>query len=172
MPRPGAGFKPCAEGEVTEAESSGQNGANGPEGARMAEKQRSGGCLCGAIRFWVTGPMRDVVVCHCGQCRKQHGAPPGYSNAEWVKIELKGESDLAWYQSSDKARRGFCRICGSSLFWERIDSGRVSIAAGALDQPTGLKTVRHIFVADKPDWYEINDGIEQLSGTMIDAKPV
>lgn len=139
---------------------------------RQPPSHASGRCLCGAIGFEVNGPMRDVVVCHCGQCRRLHGAPPGYSQASWENIRLTGAEELAWFQSSERARRGFCRICGSSLFWEPIDTGRVSIAAGCLDGPTGLRTVRHIFVHDKGDYYEIADGLEQLSGSMADARPL
>jgi hypothetical protein len=126
----------------------------------------TGSCLCGAIRFEIRGALRDVVVCHCGQCRRQHGAPPSYTSAEWSQVTLRGEKHLKWYQSSARARRGFCRVCGSSLFWEPFGEGRVSISAGCLDKPTGLRTVRHIFVADKGDFYEITDGLEQLPYSM------
>lgn len=126
----------------------------------------TGQCLCGAVHFEIRGPLRDVVVCHCGQCRRQHGAPPSYTAAPWSNVKLEGASHLKWYQSSDQARRGFCRVCGSSLFWEPIGTGRVSIAAGSLNKPTGLRTIRHIFVADKADFYEITDGLEQLPYSM------
>ena len=139
---------------------------------RQPPSHASGRCLCGAVGFEVTGPLRDVVVCHCGQCRRQHGAPPGYSQASWENIRLTGAENLTWYRSSEGARRGFCRICGSSLFWEPVGTGRVSIAAGSLDAPTGLRTVRHIFVNDKGDYYEISDGLEQLSGSMVNARPL
>ena len=127
----------------------------------------TGKCLCGAIHFEIRGPLRDVVVCHCGQCRRQHGAPPSYTAAPWTNVKLEGASHLKWYQSSERARRGFCRVCGSSLFWEPIGTGRVSIAAGSLNKPTGLRTIRHIFVADKADFYEITDGLEQLPYSMM-----
>jgi hypothetical protein len=126
----------------------------------------TGRCLCGAITLEIRGPLRDVVVCHCGQCLRQHGAPPSYTAAAWTDVAIKGAKDLKWYQSSQDARRGFCRRCGSSLFWEPMGSGRVSIAAGCLDKPTDLRTVRHIFVADKGDFYEIKDGLEQLPHSM------
>jgi hypothetical protein len=126
----------------------------------------TGRCMCGAVHFEIRGPLRDVVVCHCGQCRRQHGAPPSYTAAPWSNVKLEGASHLKWYQSSEQARRGFCRICGSSLFWEPIGTGRVSIAAGSLNKPTGLRTIRHIFVSDKADFYEITDGLEQLPYSM------
>jgi len=126
----------------------------------------TGRCLCGAVHFEIRGPLRDVVVCHCGQCRRQHGAPPSYTAAPWSNVKLSGTNHLKWYQSSELARRGFCRICGSSLFWEPIGTGRVSISAGSLDKPTGLRIIRHIFVSDKADFYEITDGLEQLAYSM------
>ena len=139
---------------------------------RQPPSHVTGRCLCGAVHFEAKGPLRDVVFCHCGQCLRNHGAPPGYSQAAWENIRLTGAENLAWYQSSERARRGFCRVCGSSLFWEPVGTGRVSIAAGCLDNPTGLRTARHIFVADKHEYYVIGDGAEQLPGTMAKARPL
>jgi hypothetical protein len=138
------------------------DGAN--EGAKAP--RATGRCLCGAITIRINGALRDVVVCHCGQCRRWHGAPPGYSSARLEDVEVLGRRNLKWYESSPEARRGFCRVCGSSLFWEPRGAGRVAIAAGCLDQPTNLHTICHIFTADKGDFYEITDGLEQLPQSM------
>ena len=70
-------------------------------------------------------------------------------------------NNLTWFDSSPTARRGFCRLCGSNLFWEGKDLPYISITAGSLDSPTGLKLDRHIYVADKGDYYEIADGVPQ-----------
>jgi hypothetical protein len=140
--------------------------------ARAAAKARSkgptavGGCLCGAVRYEIRGPLRPVVNCHCGQCRKFHGHYGAYSNVASDGISITGYRHLKWYRSSSFARRGFCKECGSSLFWERIKSGTISIAAGTLDAPTKLKTVRHIFVADMGDYYKLADKLQKLPGTM------
>jgi hypothetical protein len=107
-----------------------------------------------------------VVNCHCGQCRKWHGHYAAYTAAPRQNVSISGESRLSWYVSSKIARRGFCAFCGSSLFWQPFDEREISIAAGSLDEPTGLETVRHIFVADKGDYYEITDDLEQLPGTQ------
>ena len=125
-----------------------------------------GGCLCGAVRYEVRGPLREVVNCHCGQCRKFHGHYGAYTNAAMKDIAVTGNRHLKWYRSSSFARRGFCRKCGSSLFWQRLKGGTISIAAGTLDSPTRLKTGRHIFVADMGDYYKIADRLERLPGTM------
>jgi hypothetical protein len=131
-----------------------------------AKKPLTGGCLCGGVRYEVKGEMRDVVNCHCKQCRKTHGHFGAYTNAKWADVKLTNQASLAWYRSSPAARRGFCRECGGSLFWERTGADGVSIAAGTLDAPTGLRTVRHIFMADAGDYYTVDDGLEKLPGTM------
>jgi len=71
---------------------------------------------------------------------------------------------LAWFQSSAQVRRGFCSICGSTLFFDPIDQDWTSVAMGAFDEPTGATLSVHIFVADKGDYYEIADGLPQRPG--------
>jgi len=134
--------------------------------AGPALTEHSGGCDCGAVRYRVNGRIRDSVVCHCGQCRRSHGHPPGYSKARTAEMTVDGEDAIVWYGSSREARRGFCGKCGSSLFWQRIGAPEISMTAGSLKTPTGLKTARHIFAADKGDYYEIADGVHQDPGTM------
>jgi hypothetical protein len=133
--------------------------------------QHHGHCLCGAVDFTVTGKMRDISVCHCGQCRRWHGHAPAYTKAKWADIALGGREHLAWYQSSAAARRGFCDRCGSSLFWERVGADAVSIAAGAFDAPIEPRQRHHIFVADKGDYYEIPDKLPQFPGTGGNSLP-
>lgn len=137
--------------------------------SRSGRESHGGGCLCGAVRYIVQGPLRPVVNCHCGQCLRFHGHHGAYSGAPWAQVTITGEDSLRWYRSSEMARRGFCAVCGSSLFWERLGRGFLSIAAGSLDRPTGLRTVRHIFTAERADYYEISDGLEQLPGTMLET---
>jgi hypothetical protein len=124
-------------------------------------KHLTGGCLCGHVRFKVDGPMREVVACHCSQCRKQTGNFIATTNAKSADVTFLETKGLKWFKSSDEAERGFCQDCGSVLFWRRFDSDTISITAGSLDGKTGLKICEHIYVADKPDWYEITDGIKQ-----------
>jgi hypothetical protein len=118
-----------------------------------------GQCLCGAVRFLLSGELRNVVVCHCDQCRKWHGHVGAYTRVPISALKIEDERSLFWFRSSEKARRGFCRDCGSSLFWERIGSGQMSVAAGTLDEPTGLETKLQIFAEDAGDYYEIDDRI-------------
>ncbi|MEM1363447.1 MAG: GFA family protein [Pseudomonadota bacterium] len=126
----------------------------------MLEK-RTGGCLCGAIRYEVTGPMRPVVACHCDQCRKTSGHHVAATSAPREAVKIYGTP--RWYASSSDARRGFCSVCGSNLFWDG-PVPHLSIFAGTLDQPTGLQMEGHIYCAHKGDYYEIKDGLPQSDG--------
>jgi len=119
-----------------------------------------GGCLCGAVRYRLTEPARQIVACHCSQCVKTHGHYAAYSAVPTEAIEIDGADNVTWYDSSETAKRGFCKICGSRLFWRKMDSGYIAVAAGSFDTPTGLKLVSHIFVADKPDYYGITDDLK------------
>jgi hypothetical protein len=119
----------------------------------------TGACLCGGVRFEVRGALRDVIVCHCGQCRRTHGHVAAYTSVAQGDVVFHEESTLKWYASSDEARRGFCNNCGASLFWEPKGEGRLAVAAGCLGTPTGLKTERHVFVHDASDYYEITDDL-------------
>ena len=117
-----------------------------------------GGCLCGAVRYRVTGPLRPVIACHCTQCRKTSGHHVAATSAPRDKVEVHGP--VAWFASSETARRGFCPTCGSNLFWDGPGT-HLSIMAGTLDAPTGLSLAGHIFVADKGDYYNIADDLPQ-----------
>lgn len=138
------------------------------EGNAMTTENRlsTGSCLCRAVRYTVTGPLRPVVDCHCGMCLKWHGHAGAYTDADDALLSIEGSEALAWYRSSGFAARAFCKRCGSSLFWKREGAARTSIAAGTLDQPTGLRTVRHIFTEDLADYYVITDGLPQLPKGM------
>jgi hypothetical protein len=123
---------------------------------------KTGSCLCGAVKYEVHGPLRDVIACHCRQCRKQTGT---YMSAtavqdEYLKIvEARG---LKWYRSSAEARRGFCGECGSVLFWKAEGRDYTAVAAGSLDGRSGLKLAGHIFCDDAGDYYEIAGGDYRL----------
>ncbi len=122
----------------------------------------TGGCLCGAVRYRVDGPLRPIVMCHCTQCRRMTGHVMAATAARCTDFRLLSEGELEWYESSSEARRGFCGRCGSTLFWEGVGLDRISIAAGSLDDTRGLGVACHIFVADKGEYYEIEPGAPQI----------
>lgn len=112
-----------------------------------------GSCLCGAVTFVAEGPLRDVLVCHCTQCRHISGHCWAATAVPLERLHVTRDDGLAWYQSSAGASRGFCRQCGASLFWAPLGEDRMSFAAGALDGPTGLRVSGHWFTGDAGDYY-------------------
>ena len=124
----------------------------------------SGSCLCGTVRFTTRGPLRGVIYCHCSQCRKQTGHHYAATNVPDENIAVEGSKGISWYRASPEARRGFCRTCGSAMFWKRDGSDYISVLAGSFDQPSGLEGASHIFVADKGDYYSITDGLPTDDG--------
>ena len=123
----------------------------------------TGGCLCGAVRYEVARPLRDVVVCHCEMCRKAHGHIGAYTAAPKHALRVTEARGLKWYASSPIARRGFCGECGSTLFWEGKNRDTISIAAGALDGATGLRTAIQIHSDSAGDYYDIDPRVPTRS---------
>jgi len=119
---------------------------------------RTGSCLCGAVRYEVHGPLRDVVACHCEQCRKQTGTYMSATAAKDTDLRITEDRGLKWYQSSEGAKRGFCGECGSVMFWKGGGRDYTSITAGSLDGASGLKLAGHIFCDSAGDYYEIAGG--------------
>ncbi len=117
---------------------------------------RHGSCLCGAVTYRVSGPLRPVIACHCAQCRKTSGHHVAATSALRVSVQIDGT--VQWFQSSETAQRGFCPVCGSNLFWHG-PGDNLSIFAGTLDAPTGMTLAGHIFCADKGDYYRIDDSL-------------
>ena len=129
-----------------------------------AEPCATGGCLCGAVRFEVHGPLRAMTACHCSQCRRQTGHFFVSSDVARDALSFGTKDGLAWYRASDIAERGFCKVCGSMLFWSADDAETISIAAGALDPPTGLHIAKHIWVGDKSDYYDVPADVPIFEG--------
>jgi hypothetical protein len=113
------------------------------------------------VRFNVDAELTGGDACHCMQCRKHSGHYFASTDIPKTALRVESEDALAWYQSSDRVRRGFCRICGSSLFWDPVQSDKIAVAMGAFDDPTRTNLHMHIFVAEKGDYYDIADGLPQ-----------
>jgi hypothetical protein len=77
-----------------------------------------------------------------------------------ASTDLSRDAKVTWYRT-EKSRRGFCFTCGSSLFWELFEKDWISVAMGTFDKPTGTKLHMHIYVNEKGDYYDINDGLPQ-----------
>ena len=123
-----------------------------------------GSCLCGAVQLEIQEPLEhSPEACHCTQCRKQTGSFLIGVNVRRTALQIRGAESVRWYQSSEKVQRGFCAICGSTLFWNPTIDGYewTGVAMGCIDTPLKLKISKHTFVGDKGGYYEISDDAPQ-----------
>ncbi len=133
----------------------------------MSDPTIPGSCLCGAVRFSVTVPVRFAVHCHCSRCRKAHGA----AFVTWVGVPDPGfrfdtgESEVGWYASSPEARRGFCRACGSPLFFRSTRwPGEVHVVRASLEGDPGMEPKAHVFADARVPWVTLGDDLPVLGG--------
>jgi hypothetical protein len=125
-----------------------------------------GSCLCGGVRYEISGPLSYPLNCHCSMCRKAHGA--AFRSRARVKADdfrwTQGAELVTYYESSPGNHRGFCRVCGSPLL-SRFDNDPRSygLPLGALDDDPGIKPGFHVFVASKAPWYDITDELPQFA---------
>jgi len=117
---------------------------------------KSGGCLCGGVRYQLKGPLRPVVACHCTQCRKASGHYVAATQCLRTDVEISGDT-LRWFKSSETAERGFCSRCGGNLFWRRFESEYISVWAGTIDGDTGLRMESQLYPESKGDYYALPD---------------
>jgi hypothetical protein len=133
----------------------------------MENVKVSGACLCGALRFEVELPTLFCAHCHCGMCRRAHGA--GF--VTWFGIPHErfritaGAENLVRYRSSEHATRSFCGRCGSSLFFattQRPD--QIDVVLANMDGPIDRAPELHVFIDDRADWVHIGDALPRLGG--------
>ncbi len=131
----------------------------------MAEVVR-GSCLCGGVRFEVTGPFRRANYCHCSRCRKHSGAGAlvqGRVPRESFRL-VSGEDLIRVFRPDGGAVKAFCSVCGSSLFGAWWPEGpEVSIRLGSLDDDPGIRPQYRSFTESKAVWEELpDDGLERF----------
>ena len=123
-----------------------------------------GGCLCAQVRYRISGPRRNIINCHCNNCRRTHGHIAAYTAVNKADLEVTDKQGLKWFHDeSPDVFRGFCQNCGSSLFWDSRDGReRISVSAGTLDMGHGLKTIGHVYLCEAGEYYQVSDGLPQF----------
>ena len=126
-----------------------------------------GSCLCQGIAFEIVGAVTDLLYCHCEMCRKSHGSAfraRGKINTDEFRW-CRGSELIHFYESSPGEHRGFCSICGSSIF-TKFDKKpeELGLALGVLDDDPGSRPACHVFVGSKAPWHEITDALPRYEG--------
>lgn len=123
-----------------------------------------GGCLCGEVRFEITGEIQDIVYCHCSQCRKAQGsayATNGNVDVKAFKF-ISGERELTGYKSSPGQTKYFCKHCGSPIISKSKSSpDKVRVRLGTIETDISERPGAHIFASSKANWEEIEGSLPQ-----------
>jgi hypothetical protein len=127
----------------------------------------TGRCECSSITFRVDADpadVRDVFDCHCGRCRRFTGHHMAATSVPTELVTIHDEGTLTWFSPHATVQYGFCNHCGSSLFWRAVaHPERVSITAGSIDQPTGMRTTAAWWMAEHGDYHTPQSDVIQYS---------
>ncbi|WP_400083731.1 GFA family protein [Yoonia sp. R78084] len=127
----------------------------------------TGQCLCGAVKFRISGEFESFFLCHCGRCRKDTGSAHAANLfSSTAKITwLSGEENVKEFRlGGTQHRKCFCTNCGSALPFSQANDGVLVVPAGSLDSPTGIRPNAHISFADRADWDDDLASIERIDG--------
>ena len=127
----------------------------------------TGRCLCGAVTYEAEGAFGSTQICHCTDCQRWSGGP--FLGVEADSLITNGKE--TWYRSSEWGERGFCALCGSTLFWRLQNGAHITLTAGSMDDQTTLQGIReHIFVDHQPGHYDFKGDAPRKTGTEAIAE--
>ena len=124
-----------------------------------------GRCMCGAVKINATASNLEVAACHCGMCRRWSAGPFMEVNCQNVKFD--GDEHIKKIRSSAWAERGFCKECGSNLFYHIIDSSDYQVSAGLFDDQSMFRMSLQVFIDDKPDFYEFANKTRTMTSEEV-----
>ena len=128
-----------------------------------------GSCLCGAIRFSAQKVNKSVGACNCGMCRKWGGGPL-LAVDSGCDVSFEGEEYISVFDSSDWAERGFCKKCGSHLFYRLKESGQHIIPAGLFNDQDSFVFDHQVFIDKKPSYYSFANETSDMTEAEVFEK--
>jgi len=131
----------------------------------MNENRYKGSCLCGKVRFEITGEIQSIIYCHCSQCRKAQGS--AFATNGNVATEdfnfLSGVNELTGYESSPGQTKYFCKHCGSPIISKNESNpDNVRVRLGTIESDIIERPVAHIFITSKANWEDIQGDLPQF----------
>lgn len=138
----------------------------------MTANVAEGGCLCGAVRYRLSGPPRATSLCHCVSCRRAAGAP----SVAWVVMNAVDFAIVAGepraYASSPGVERTFCGNCGTPLTYRRTNAASIDVTTASLDAPDSYPPTREIWISEKIAWECVDAALPQYSHSSVGASPI
>lgn len=128
--------------------------------------RQTGSCLCGAVTITANNPGNKVGACHCGMCRKWGGGP--YMEIDCgTEVSFDGEENITVYGSSVWAERGFCKKCGSHLFYRLKESKQHMVSVGLFDDQQSFVFESQVFIDRKPSFYSFSNKTKNMTEAEI-----
>lgn len=127
-----------------------------------------GHCLCGQVQVTISAADTSVGACHCSTCRRWGGGPLLALECH-DGVQFQGEEHISVYASSDWAERGFCRHCGTHLFYRLTSAPLHELPAGLFDAQHLMTLAREIFIDEQPAFYAFANPTERLTGEQVFA---
>jgi len=128
-----------------------------------------GSCLCGSVSITVKTIDNSIGACHCGMCRQWGGGPFIEINCG-SNVTFEGEENIARYQSSDWAERGFCNNCGTHLFYRLKEGDQHMVPIGLFKETDGLIFDTQVFIDEKPTYYSFSNKTKEMTGEELFAE--
>ena len=128
----------------------------------------NGQCLCSAISIHAKTASPNVGACHCSMCRKWGGGPLLATDCG-NEVHFEGEQNISVYNSSDWAERGFCKQCGSHIFYRLKQTGQFIMPVGLFDQNEKLVFDHQVFIEEKPHYYAFSNQTKNMTGEELFA---
>ncbi len=129
----------------------------------------TGSCLCGGVRVSVANLSNSAGACHCGMCRKWGGGPLMVADCG-TDVSFEGDENISIFDSSQWAERGFCKKCGSHLFYKLKQSEQYFLAAGMFDDDSAFVFDHQVFIDEKPAFYAFANDTVDMTGAELFAK--
>ncbi|NER80327.1 MAG: GFA family protein [Leptolyngbya sp. SIO1D8] len=133
-----------------------------------SEIEGQGSCLCGAVRLSIKATNNHVGACHCNMCRKWSGSS-ALSIESVSNVHFEGSENISVFSSSEWAERGFCKQCGTHLFYRLKNEGQYSIPVGLMDEPENWVFDQQIFIDEKPSFYSFANETKNMTAAEVFA---
>lgn len=133
------------------------------------EVEKKGRCLCGAVQFAAESVNPHAHACHCNMCQRWNGGPT-LSVECGTAVTFRNADNISVYRSCDWAELGFCKTCGSHIYYRLVESGEYLLQTGSFDSSADIKLEQQLFIDEKPDYYSFSNSTKDMTGAEVFAK--
>lgn len=131
--------------------------------------KKQGRCLCGKVSLRANVVNTEVHACHCNMCQQWNGGPTLSAHCG-TDVSFTNEGNISVYRSCDWAELGFCKTCGSHIFYRLVESGEYLIQTGTFESSQDFSLDQQLFIEEKPAFYDFANETQNLTGAEVFAQ--